>query len=207
MKQKHLRQYVVISILIALSVVLRMFALGVGTNNRIIIHNIPLMIIGLNFGPFAGALAGFICDLSSAPYQAGWTPLFMITTVLWGFIPGILGYYKQKRSVSYLVVIETITHIIVSASNTVLLGILYGWDIALGSVRLNRPYDFIITLFEHEYIIFHIGDFIYLRIVFVIVIMLIKIPLDVVLLRSILRRNIIPSYPLEKLGLKDAKKI
>jgi len=202
---KKVKVFLTISILTALSVVLRMFAIGIASNNRIIIHNIPLMIIGIYFGPIAGALAGFICDVSSLAYQPGWDPFFIITTVAWGLIPGLLKYIFDYHKVSRLVLIEVITHVIVSFLNTIIMGFLWGWDIALGSIKLDKSYDFIITIFEKDYTIFHIGNFIYLRIIFVIVIMLIKIPIDVFILSKIIKRNII--HEVKEFQIHEVRKI
>jgi LytS/YehU family sensor histidine kinase len=184
-----------------------MFALGIASNNRIIIHNIPLILIGLNFGPLAGALSGLICDLSSAMYQPGWNPIFIFSTVLWGLIPGLLRDFNIKSNLKGLISIELITHIIVSVANTIAMGLLMGWSIALGSVKLDKSYDFIITLFDKEYTIFHIGNFIYLRIIFVILIMLIKMPIDIFFIHTIQKRKIIPSNYFVFEGLKNVKKI
>ncbi|MDR2867701.1 MAG: ECF transporter S component [Acholeplasmatales bacterium] len=207
MKSKNLRDFMVVSLLCALSVVLRMFALGFASNNRLILHNLPLIIIGLNFGPTAGVLAGIICDVSSCLYQPGWDPLFIVTTVLWGLIPGLLRDVYHKHKIGGLIGIEILTHLLVSLANTIILGVLMGWNVALGTIKLEKSYDFIITLFEQEYLIFHLGQFVYLRIIFVLIIMQFKIPLDIMIIHAILKRKIVPNNYAQALGVKYAKKI
>jgi methylenetetrahydrofolate--tRNA-(uracil-5-)-methyltransferase len=190
---------VIISILIATSVVLRIFAISIASNNRIIFHNIPLIIIGFYFGGLAGAIGGLICDLTSIIYQPGWNPVFILSTVLWGLIPGLLSHLFKNKKFIVIMLIETLTHLAVSFYNTLALRITYGdWNVALGTLKFDKSYDFYITFFEKEYLLFHIGEFIYLRIIFVILLMLVKIPLDSIILHQITKRNIFPNLIKEK---------
>lgn len=185
MNQKGVRVLLILSALAAIAVVLRMFAVQFFTNNRMIIHNIPVIISGLLFGPFAGAAVGMVADVSSLPYQAGWRIEYMFAAGLWGFIPGLLRYlfnYKKKWG---LVAIESITHVVVSFVNTLLLIPYIGWAGAVGQVTFERPIAIQIILFENTITLIDLGQTFYLRIVIVILMMLIKIPIDVYLVRKI----------------------
>jgi len=207
MKRTLYQKITIVAILTALSVVLRIFALGVVSNNRIIFHNIPLILVGLYFGPLYGAFAGFICDLSSIIYQPGWNPIFIVSTVMWGLLPGLLRNFLNFKKIKKLAFIEIITHIVVSVLNTIFLGLVMGFDVAFGTIKIDKSYSFIITLFEHEFLLFHIGDFLYLRIIMVILIMIVKIPLDILIINLIIKRKIIPLEVNLSQGLSYVKKI
>jgi ECF transporter S component (folate family) len=188
MMQKKLQTLIRVALLTASAVVLRIFAVTLITQNRLIFHNIPLILAGLLYGPWYGMVAGLFTDLSSLLYQPNWDPLWIPATMLWGFIPGLFRPWLKTWSVKKLLVVETISHLFVSLFNTLIMGVLYGWNVALGKIT-TKEYVFMVSIFEHEFPLIRIGNFIYLRLIFVVVLMLIKIPLDTFILHQITKKG------------------
>lgn len=93
---------VVLAFLTALSVVLSRL-LSVNTHNvRVGLGNVPIILAGLLYGPFAGALVGFGADLNGALLLSsfGYMPLMGISPLLLGAIPGLLKPILLRKSVS-----------------------------------------------------------------------------------------------------------
>lgn len=66
---------------------------------RISFGEIPLMISGLLFGPVVGGISGLAADLIGVVVnsQGAFHPGFILSSMLWGVIPGIFGmYFKSK---------------------------------------------------------------------------------------------------------------
>lgn len=93
---------VVLAFLTALSVVLSRL-LSVNTHNvRVGLGNVPILLAGLLYGPFAGALVGFGADLTGALLLSsfGYMPLMGISPLLLGAIPGLMKPILLRKSVS-----------------------------------------------------------------------------------------------------------
>ena len=65
---------------------------------RISFGEIPLMIGGLLFGPLIGGIGGLAADVIGVMInpQGAFHPGFMLSSVLWGVIPGLLGVYFKN---------------------------------------------------------------------------------------------------------------
>ena len=100
--QGGVKTLVVLAFLTALSVVLSRL-LSVNTHNvRVGLGNVPILLAGLLYGPFAGALVGFGADLTGALLLSsfGYMPLMGISPLLLGAIPGLLKPVLLRKSVS-----------------------------------------------------------------------------------------------------------
>jgi riboflavin transporter len=94
----QVRKMITLAFLITLSVLLgrladiRIPVTGIETL-RIGLGALPVMLAGLSFGPFAGALAGGIADLLGMWLfpQGPFFPHFTLTSMLNGFLPPILA--------------------------------------------------------------------------------------------------------------------
>lgn len=66
---------------------------------RISFGEIPLMIGGLLFGPLIGGISGLAADVIGVMInpQGAFHPGFMLSSILWGVIPGLLGIYFKNR--------------------------------------------------------------------------------------------------------------
>ena len=117
--QGGVKTLVVLAFLTALSVVLSRL-LSVNTHSvRVGLGNVPIILAGLLYGPFAGALVGFGADLTGALLLSsfGYMPLLGISPLLLGAIPGLLKPVLLRKSVSparlgaVIAVAQTITSI------------------------------------------------------------------------------------------------
>lgn len=108
-------------------------------------YAIPIIVAAIFLGPKYSIPIAFLGDLVST-LLAGHTylPLFSIASMLWGIIPGLLLRVKYKFSTILLVVF--ITHIFVSATNSLALyihmhksieGLLVDLPIRLGMIIPN----------------------------------------------------------------------
>ena len=140
-KKLNTRSLVQGSFLVAISIVMTRFLYffvplaGLPTI-RISFGEMPLMLSGLLFGPFVGGISGLAADLIGVAInpQAAFHPGFVLSSILWGVIPGLLGNYFKLKSKDknpftikriYLTVI--VAYVIISLGlNTVWLTGLYG---------------------------------------------------------------------------------
>lgn len=100
----HIKQLVLASMLIALSIVLtRFFAINLLPTVRYSLGKIPIFIAGLLLGPIWGAIVGGLSDLIGyainplGPYFIGFT----ISSALVGVIPPLLFHLIQKSASNY----------------------------------------------------------------------------------------------------------
>ena len=80
------------------------------------IYDIPLMIAGVAFGPAVGGIVGFVTDWIYSTTQGWPIGLFTLSSILWGFIPGLLMIVLKKINVKTILVIVLITSIAASRS-------------------------------------------------------------------------------------------
>lgn len=103
---------------------------------RVSFGEVPLMIGGLLFGPLIGGIGGLVADIIGVMInpQGAFHPGFMLSSVLWGVIPGVLGiYFKSKGkkrnpfTTQRVVLTVAISIVIISLGlNTLWLSSLYG---------------------------------------------------------------------------------
>lgn len=95
---------VVLAFLTALSVVLSRL-LSLNTHSvRVGLGNVPILLAGLLYGPFAGALVGFGADITGALLLSsfGYMPLLGLSPVLLGGLPGLVKPLLLRKSASPL---------------------------------------------------------------------------------------------------------
>lgn len=95
---------VVLAFLTALSVVLSRL-LSLNTHSvRVGLGNLPILLAGLLYGPFAGALVGFGADITGALLLSsfGYMPLLGLSPVLLGGLPGLVKPVLLRKTVSPL---------------------------------------------------------------------------------------------------------
>lgn len=116
-----------IAILVAMSILLKSL-LSIETQVfRATFYDIPLMISGIIVGPIAGLIAGFAVDWTHvmiSPFAFSFN-LFTVSSMVWGFIPGLVLFRKRIGYVN-LTVVVVITSIIAFSLNTAQLYIWYG---------------------------------------------------------------------------------
>lgn len=93
------RTLVTMAMLAALSVVLARLIIPMpAADIRYSIEAVPMAIAGILFGPFAGAIVGFVSDLIGALISGyGYNPMFAIPPILYGLIPGLLRAWVARE--------------------------------------------------------------------------------------------------------------
>jgi len=105
---------------------------------RIGFGEVPLVIIGMLFGPLAGGLSGAVADLLGVMInpQGAFFPGFTISSILWGIIPGIIyKILKKRRTTINFNIINSLAIILLAAG---VLNILMSNQIV--SVQNNQLY-------------------------------------------------------------------
>lgn len=113
------------AMLASMSIVLsRYLSISVGMGIRISLGNLPIIISGLMFGPFAGAAVGFAADFIGATVLTGTTPanynpFLMAGPILMGILPWLVrvifyGKKRVKHTLPALASITLITHMCTS---------------------------------------------------------------------------------------------
>lgn len=109
-----------LGMLIAISVVLKVFLSFTLIDYRFTFYDIPLMVIGIMFGPLLGGLSGFIVDWLNIMYPnlATGFNLFTVSSILWGVIPGLLLFGRKDLSKLRIVIAVVITSILTFSLNS-----------------------------------------------------------------------------------------
>lgn len=80
-------------------------------------YAIPLIIGGIILGPLYGGIMGFVGDAIGIFMTGGtYLPLFVISAILWGFIPGLVLH--KKFSAINLAWVVVLTYLLASTANT-----------------------------------------------------------------------------------------
>lgn len=114
MKKFNTKAMVVLAVLTALSIVFdRLLSVSIGTNIRIHLGIVPVMLAGIWFGPIAGGLVGGLADFLGASVLSGYGffPLLIISPILKGVIPGLmrrLAIGGKLLNVSLVVLVTTV---------------------------------------------------------------------------------------------------
>ncbi len=110
-----LRVLISSALFVALSIVFGKFlSLNPTTFLRIGVENLPILMGGIFFGPFVGALIGATADIIGCLW-AGYTinPIITVGAVSIGFISGLVSQMLKGRKLTFNVVVSTMTaHII-----------------------------------------------------------------------------------------------
>ncbi|MCF7925560.1 MAG: folate family ECF transporter S component [Candidatus Izimaplasma sp.] len=114
-----------IAVLVAIAIVLKVGLSFTVATYRFTFYDIPLMIIGMMFGPLAGAIGGFTTDWINIlmPNLATGFNLFTVSSMLWGIIPGLF-LFKRNYSALKLILVVTITSLLTFGLNSLQL---YVW--------------------------------------------------------------------------------
>jgi ECF transporter S component (folate family) len=114
-----------IGVLVAISVVLKVILSFTLATYRFTFYDIPLMLTGIMFGPLAGVVGGFTVDWINImmPNLATGFNLFTISSMMWGFIPGLF-LFKRDLSLLNVSLVVFITSIIAFGLNSLQL---YFW--------------------------------------------------------------------------------
>lgn len=113
-----IKKLVVIAILIGLAIAIRSFAtLSIGDTIKLDFGAVPIiMVIGILFGPIAGAIAGFSVDFIQfliAPQFGPYNFIIALAFVIYGALPGLLFFIKsEKINIGATIITVFVTYII-----------------------------------------------------------------------------------------------
>jgi len=116
-----------IAMLVATSILLKSFMSIETQVFRMSFFDIPLMILGITAGPLAGLVGGFITDwmhVMFSPFAFSFN-LFTLSTMLWGFIPGLV-FFKKNITIPTLSIVIVITSVLAFTLNTTQLYFWFG---------------------------------------------------------------------------------
>lgn len=137
MKQRNeLRKLVLASSFVAISIVINIFfkqILGM-RNFGVPFYAIPLVYGSIILGPIYGIIMGLVSDWVGfviAP-SGDFSLLFSLSSMVWGFVPGLFLYKKYNRV--KLFVLVAITHVLATLANTIGLLFLLPVETALATL-------------------------------------------------------------------------
>lgn len=124
MKTSKTYKLVVSASMAALAIIIDYFS--VRTNiTKFTVYGLPLLITGILFGPWIGALAGAVVGFITQIIFYGitvTTPIWMVAPIMWGFMSGLLAKILIKNNeltIPSLVTIVVVTSLTATACNSV----------------------------------------------------------------------------------------
>ena len=163
------KQITLAAILIAMAVVLKSFWVIETGTFRFTFYDIPMMIIGIIFGPFIGGITGVIVDFFHMMFSP-WAFTFSVFTVsnmVWAVIPGLF-LFGRKLTRSRLITTILIASLLSFGLNTI------------GIIQFNGMGGMLGTLY------YRIG------------VLLIKLPVQVMVIEVIYHRVLVSQFHLIK---------
>jgi ECF transporter S component (folate family) len=150
-----------VAVLVSMSVVLKVLLSFTLVDYRFTFYDVPIMITGIMFGPIIGAMSGFIVDWINIlmPNLATGFNLFTISSMMWGIIPGLLLFGRNKLTIKRIVIATVITSFICFGINTVQL------YMYMGNGIYGTLWARIITLFIKLPIQVMVIDILYSRVI------------------------------------------
>lgn len=125
---KNLRSIAGMAVLVALSIAMIFVSIPLDQTNRIGLVFLPQALMGMMYGPVAGALAAAVGDIvgvivkPTGPYFPGFTLTAMLSAMVYAFF-----YYKSKPTLWKAIVSKAITAVLLSSVlNTLWLTVMYG---------------------------------------------------------------------------------
>ncbi len=117
-----------VAILVAISTVIKVVFSLTAPTFRFTFYEIPLMILGLMFGPLMGGIGGFVGDVINiiVPNFATNFNLFTVSAIVWGVIPGLFLYKRENLSLVRISLVVLGTALVAFTLNTTQLYLWYG---------------------------------------------------------------------------------
>lgn len=108
-----------IAMLVAMAILLKSILVFETGSFRFTFYEIPMVFIGLMFGPILGGIMGFVVDffhVMISPWAFTFN-VFTISNMLWGIIPGLL-LFRRELTRTRLLLVLVITGILTFGLNT-----------------------------------------------------------------------------------------
>lgn len=119
-------------------------------------YAIPLVIGGILLGPVYGLLISVVADTAFG-LVIGYMPLYTISSLMWGILPGIL--YKKEYKFYQLAVLIIVSYLLATTANTFANFIYFGSKTALATLPIR-----LVSLLFNSILIVFITDSIVKRI-------------------------------------------
>ncbi len=110
-------------------------------------YAIPLIIGGVLLGPIYGLLISAVADTAFG-LVVGYMPLYTISSLMWGILPGLL--YKKDYKFFHLTLVIVVSYLLATSANTFANFIYFGRKTALGTL----PIRLLSLLFNSGLIVF-----------------------------------------------------
>jgi len=114
------KQLTTVAAMIAMAVLLKSILVIETGTFRFTFYDIPMMIIGIMFGPLVGGAAGVIVDffhMMFSPFAFTFN-VFTLSTVMWAVIPGLI-LFGNKLTRGKLILTVVIASVIAFSLNTI----------------------------------------------------------------------------------------
>lgn len=163
------KQITLVAMLIAMAVILKSFLVVETGSFRFTFYDIPMMTIGIVFGPIIGGITGIIVDFFHMMYSP-WAftfNVFTLSNMMWAIIPGLI-LFGRKLTRSRLIITVVLASFISFGLNTV------------GIVQFQGMGAMIGTLY------YRVG------------VLLIKLPIQVMIIEVIYNRVLLTQFRLTK---------
>ena len=118
-----------ISVLVALTVVLKTLSFMIGDQMRISFYAIPLLIVGIMGGFVPGIIASIAADMIYGFFfnSYGFNPIYTVSAIFWGLAGGLLNQQvKRAGKLSWILtlIVVLITSLLETSNNAI-------WDFVL----------------------------------------------------------------------------
>ena len=114
------KQITLVAMFIAMAVILKSVLVIETGSFRFTFYDIPMMVIGIVFGPFIGGITGIIVDffhMMFSPWAFTFS-VFTLSNMVWAIIPGVLLFGKKLER-NRLVITIVIASILAFGLNTI----------------------------------------------------------------------------------------
>ncbi len=135
MKKSFIFKMVMCSVMTALSIVLGLYCkISIGDSYEITLYMIPIMFMGIMFGPKYGLLTGVLETMVEQIGFYGVGPMtifWMLAPISWGLVSGLVSkslnkyeYFKEKKHrILYYLIIALIASFVASLCNLIAIGV------------------------------------------------------------------------------------
>ncbi|NLL69018.1 MAG: ECF transporter S component [Acholeplasmataceae bacterium] len=136
MQKIQIKKIILGAILAAISAAIRLssdYLFPSGGSFGLPLYSIPLVISSLYLGPWFSLIVGFVADLGIGflgPY--GYKPLFVISSLAWSFIPGLIA--RKNYNFGKMAIAIIISYLFASLGNTFAIWVHFGKGTAVGSL-------------------------------------------------------------------------
>lgn len=139
------KQLTKMGLLLAMAVVLKSFLSFETGSFRFTFYEIPVMVIGILFGPIIGGVLGFVNDvlhMMFSPFAYSFN-VFTLSNMVWAIVPGVL-LFRKKITIKKVLISVIIAGSMAFVLNTIGIKHFRG----IGEMYATLPYRFLVLLIK-----------------------------------------------------------